>query len=203
MAPNKSNPPSSPTTITNLATNLVTVKLNIDNFLLWKAQILPFLKGHRLYGYIDGTISPPPPTVDGKPNLAYTDWALQDQLILSAINSSLTNNVLAQVLECTTSREVWNTLSSLFSAQSSAHIMQTQFQLATLKKGSETISEYFHKATALSSSLSVAGRPLSPSEFIIYLLAGLGSEYESIVTSITTRPDTLSSAQVFSYLLNH
>ncbi|KAA8546539.1 hypothetical protein F0562_002722 [Nyssa sinensis] len=121
----------------------------------------------------------------------------------SAINSSLTNTMLAQVLDCNTSHEIWNTLSSLFSACSFAHFMQTQFQLATLKKGSETISEYFHKATALSSTLSAACHPLSPSEFNVYLLAGLGSDYESIVTSITTRLELLSSAQFFSYLLNH
>ncbi|KAA8535598.1 hypothetical protein F0562_030601 [Nyssa sinensis] len=80
---------------------------------------------------------------------------------------------------------------------------RTQFQLATLKKGSETISDYFHNTTTLSSTLSAAGHPLSHSEFNIYLFVGLGSDYESIVTSITTRPETLSSAQVFSYLLNH
>ncbi|KAF5458503.1 hypothetical protein F2P56_022526 [Juglans regia] len=81
--------------------------------------------------------------------------------------------------------------------------MQTKYQLTSLKKGSSSISKYFNKATALASSLGAAGHPLSSSEFIVYLLYGLGSDYESLVTSITTRPNTLSTPQVFSYLLNH
>lgn len=41
------------------------------------------------------------------------------------------------------------------------------------------------------------------SELSIYLLASLGTEYESLVTSITTHPDSLSPHQIFSFLLNH
>lgn len=81
--------------------------------------------------------------------------------------------------------------------------MQTKFQLATLKNAFATITKYFNKATSLSSSLNAAGHPLTLSKFTIYLLAILGSYYESIVKSITTRPNPLSSSQIFSYLLNH
>lgn len=81
--------------------------------------------------------------------------------------------------------------------------MQTQFQLATLRKESDSITEYFHKTISLATTLGAACQPLSSSEFIIYLLAGLGNDYESLVTSMTTRPDPLSTLQVFSYLLNH
>ena len=35
--------------ITNLP-HLVTVKLTRDNFLLWKAQIVPYLKGQKVFG---------------------------------------------------------------------------------------------------------------------------------------------------------
>ncbi|KAF5460124.1 hypothetical protein F2P56_020015 [Juglans regia] len=201
MAQNKI-PTLSPSIISSAA-HLITIKLTSDNYLLWNAQILPFLKGNQLYGFVDGTCPKPPPTINEQANPEYAKWVLQDQLLISAINSSLTDKVLAQVLGCSTSYEVWTTLEGLFSTQMQAHIMQTQYSLATLKKGSETITEYFHKATALSASLNAAGHPLSPSEFNIYLLAGLGSDYESLVTSITTRPDPMSSSQIYSYLLNH
>lgn len=81
--------------------------------------------------------------------------------------------------------------------------MQTRLQLATLKKGSKSITEYFHKFKSLASSFSAAGQPLSHSEFTVYLLADLGFNYESLVTSLTTRPEPLSSSQIYSYLLNH
>lgn len=44
-------PPTTLTTIHYLITN----KLTRDNNLLWKAQIVPYLKGQHLYGDLDGT----------------------------------------------------------------------------------------------------------------------------------------------------
>jgi hypothetical protein len=38
----------------------ITIKLTRDNYLLWKAQIVPYLKGQNLFGFIDGTQTPPP-----------------------------------------------------------------------------------------------------------------------------------------------
>ena len=39
---------------------LITIKLTRDNYLLWKAQIVPYLKGQHLFGFINGTQPPPP-----------------------------------------------------------------------------------------------------------------------------------------------
>lgn len=128
----------------------------MENYLLWKAQIVPFLKGHQLFGYVDYTIPMPLPMVDNAVNPEYTKWALQDQLIVSTINASLSDTMLAQVLTCTTSSRIWNTLEKLFAAQSSAHVMKTKLQIAALKKGSATITEYFQKVTTLAATLSAA-----------------------------------------------
>jgi hypothetical protein len=38
---------------------VATVKLNHDNFLLWKAQLVPYFRGQDLFGYTDGSISKP------------------------------------------------------------------------------------------------------------------------------------------------
>ena len=40
--------------------SVTTVKLNHDNFLLWKAQLVPYFKGQELFGYIDDSIPKPP-----------------------------------------------------------------------------------------------------------------------------------------------
>lgn len=58
-------------------------------------------------------------------NLAYERWLQQDQMVLSTILSSLSENVLAQVLLLTTAREVWQALDRMFSSGSSrARVMQ-------------------------------------------------------------------------------
>ena len=35
--------------------HLVTIKLNRDNYLLWKAQIIPYLRGQHLFGFLDSS----------------------------------------------------------------------------------------------------------------------------------------------------
>jgi hypothetical protein len=77
--------------------HLITIKLNRDNYLLWKAQIVPYLRGQHLYGFIDGTKPAPPPTLAVTasetttviPNPEFYTWHTQDQMILSALISSL------------------------------------------------------------------------------------------------------------------
>lgn len=57
-----------------------------------------------------------------------------------------------------------------FPARLYAHMMHTRYQPTTLKKGSDSITEYYNKARALASSLGTIGKPLSPSEFSVFLL---------------------------------
>lgn len=101
------------------------------------------------------------------------------------------------MLNCTTSKDVWITLHSLFATQSTAHVMQTQYQLATLKKGYESITYYFHKAKTLVATFGAARQSFSSSEFSVNLLAGLGSDYDSF----SHLPHHMH--QIYSFLLNY
>ena len=146
--------------------NIVTVKLNRDNFLLWKAQIIPYMRGQRVFSFLDGTITPPPQvipnpdtasTIDSIENPEFLTWVQQDQLIMSTLLSSLTEGVLTQVVGCTTSRDLWMALERMFTSQSRARIMQIHYQLATTKKGGSLISDYFQKFKGLADTLVAAG----------------------------------------------
>jgi len=37
----------------------IPIKLNHDNYLSWKFLILPHVKGHNLYGFLDGALPAP------------------------------------------------------------------------------------------------------------------------------------------------
>ncbi|CAN6278546.1 unnamed protein product [Urochloa humidicola] len=114
---------------TTLALGLaVSEKLSRDNYVLWKAQILPSIRGAQLIGYLDGTTPAPPKTLesekDGKkliiPNPEFDTWLVKDQQLLSYLINSLTKDVLAQVATLATSVEVWIALETMFSARSKA-----------------------------------------------------------------------------------
>uniref|UniRef100_A0A2N9GV08 Retrotransposon gag domain-containing protein n=1 Tax=Fagus sylvatica TaxID=28930 RepID=A0A2N9GV08_FAGSY len=138
-----------------------------------------------------------------EPNPDYHTWLVQDQMILSALISSLTENILAYVVRCTTSREVWLTLERMFTAHSRARTMNIHYQLSTLKKGDSSIADYFHKFTGLVDTLAAIDQPLKQEEQISFLLAGLGSEYESFVTTVQMRTDLISIESLYGHLLSH
>ena len=191
--------------------HLVTIKLNCDNYLLWKAQIVPYLRGQHLFGFLDGSRPAPLQTITVsaadvstlQPNPNYHTWLVQDQMILSALISSLTENILAYVVRCTTSREVWLTLERMLTTHSRARTMNIHYQLSTLKKGDSSIVDYFLKFTGLVDTLAAIDQPLKQEEQISFLLTGLGFEYESFVTTVQMRTDLISIESLYGHLLSH
>lgn len=43
--------------------HMITVKLNGENYLFWSAQVIPYLRGQHVFGFVDGTNLPSPPTI--------------------------------------------------------------------------------------------------------------------------------------------
>uniref|UniRef100_A0A2N9E542 Retrotransposon Copia-like N-terminal domain-containing protein n=1 Tax=Fagus sylvatica TaxID=28930 RepID=A0A2N9E542_FAGSY len=191
--------------------HLITIKLTRDNYLLWKAQIVPYLKGQHLFSFIDGSQSSPPQFLpltsneNSQPSLNpdFLTWQTQDQMILSAFISSLSENILAYVVKCSTSRDVWITLERMFTAHSRARSMNIHYQLATLKKGDSSVADYFHKFTHLTDTLAAVDQPLPPHEALSFLLAGLGSDYDSLVTSVKTQVQPMSLEDLYGHMLSH
>lgn len=51
-------------------------------------------------------------------------------------------------------------------------------------------------------TLSTIGMPLREDEIISFVLSGLGSDYDSLVTSLTTRSEGLTLDDVYTHLLS-
>lgn len=81
--------------------------------------------------------------------------------------------------------------------------MQVHFQLATLKKGNRSITDYFQLLKNLSDTLAVVGRPLNDFKSVYFLLARLGYEYDPFVIFVITRIDSLSFDEIYGHLLTH
>ncbi|KAL6594959.1 hypothetical protein ACP70R_048062 [Stipagrostis hirtigluma subsp. patula] len=101
--------------------NAVTVRLSRDNFFLWKAQATPVLCAQQLFGYVDGSVQAPPKfftegTGDAArqvPNPAYLRWFTQDQHVLSALVSSMNEDMMGQMSQYTTAHDVWTALHAI------------------------------------------------------------------------------------------
>ena len=116
--------------------HLIPVKLKPNNYLSWRAQVLPLLRSRYLEGYVDGTLSCPSPY-----HPAYHAWVAQDQAILSAIQSSLKESVSSLVVFATTSRDAWGALHASFASQSQARAHAIRTQLGEVKLLDRTVTE--------------------------------------------------------------
>uniref|UniRef100_A0A803P3U5 Retrovirus-related Pol polyprotein from transposon TNT 1-94-like beta-barrel domain-containing protein n=1 Tax=Cannabis sativa TaxID=3483 RepID=A0A803P3U5_CANSA len=106
--------------------------------------------------------------------------------------------------QCYTSfNAVWTALEQKFSSQSKARLLQLKSQLSNIQKGNQSISDYVDKIKVLCDSLAIAGHPISDLDLVLHLLNGLGPEFDSVVSGITTRSDNVSRKEVQALLLSH
>lgn len=158
--------------------------------------------------YVDGTEKPPPTipsTTEGQPNIvnpAFVKWEKQDQILLGWLLSSLTEGVLGRVSGLDTSREVWQALEKRYATKTKAHKMQLKRQLHNLKKGNDTMQEYFSKAKKLFDAHAASGTVLSEEDMQQTVLAGLDQAYDAIVTSLSTL-ENIDMDTFHAHLLNY
>ncbi|KAH9726247.1 retrovirus-related pol polyprotein from transposon RE1 [Citrus sinensis] len=187
------------------------IKLTQNNFMLWRSQVVSSTRANELEGFINGSYTCPPrcftspgpnQTVVTHQNLEYQIWKKQDHILLSWLLSSLSEGVLGTVVDCSTSHEVWTTLTNQYGARTRARILYLRTQIQTTKKGSLTIHEYYSRMKTILNTLRAAGNNMNDEDFILCVLAGVGSEYDSVVTNINSMPETPSLSEVYSMLLS-
>jgi gag-polypeptide of LTR copia-type len=181
--------------------------LSNDNYLLWKSQIVPVLRGHGLISFISEKTVPPEESIttsDGvsQINPNFDKWQKQDQLILTWLFNSLSPQILSQVLNCETSLQLWQKLQQIYNSQSLAKILELKLKLQTIKKGGSYCTRYLQKFQAIADLHSI-GSDVSEQDLVLFTLQGLGSEYESFVMAISMRQGLLTITELHNLLLSH
>lgn len=113
---------------------IINVQLDESNLLLWKFQIETAIKGYGLEDYVHGTLITPPRFVtdkDGKlvSNQDFISHQRQDSLVSSWLLSTLSSNLLPQLIGCKSANEIWSTIEQVFNTQSTAKVMFYKRQL--------------------------------------------------------------------------
>ncbi|KAF8408703.1 hypothetical protein HHK36_004767 [Tetracentron sinense] len=193
--------------------NFVTMKLTQSNFLLWKTQVLGLIESQEMMGFIDGEYPIPdrqitiPDTevVDGKNvtvNPAYNLWQRSDRLFRGWITGTLSEEVLGMVFELETASEVWNTLLNSFAQESQEREFFLLEQLQLHRKGTSTISKYIRTFKSVCDDLAAICKLISDRTKVFSLLNGLGSGYESFVTTML-KPPTPTYCEIVPLLQSH
>nr|AAU90262.1 integrase core domain containing protein [Oryza sativa Japonica Group]ABF97857.1 retrotransposon protein, putative, Ty1-copia subclass, expressed [Oryza sativa Japonica Group] len=188
----------------------VAEKLTRTNFLLWKAQILPVIRGARMEGYLTGATQAPLAVIDAKDGEAtvkaskpaFEMWITADQQVLGFLLSTLSKEILTQVISMESAAQVWKAITEMLSSQSRARALNTRLALATTLKGDLSVSDYISKMKVLADEMAFAGKPLDDEELISYVLAGLDDDYEPVVSSLVGKSEVVSLAECYSQLLS-
>lgn len=102
------------------------VKLNGNNYVVWKARLLPLLRANKLLPIVEGTSSCPPTHItqtsaDGTTtivsNPTYEDWSTHDQVALKWILNTLADTIVGRLSTFTSSTDAWRFTATSYVAQ--------------------------------------------------------------------------------------
>jgi gag-polypeptide of LTR copia-type len=146
----------------------ISTRLNRNNFLSWKSQIISALHGHGLYHFLIDIAHEENVSVEGvqQSNPFFSRWHRQDQLILSWPRSTLSDTILSQVVSCDTSATLWKSLLQSFSATSRARLSELRRALQTTTKEGLSCADYCQKMKSLADEFAFVGSPISDDDLV-------------------------------------
>ncbi|KAE8779146.1 hypothetical protein D1007_47873 [Hordeum vulgare] len=147
-------------------------RLTRSNYILWRTQIMPGIRGTGFFGYVEGSMSEP------------------------------AKEVLVQVKSIAHANEVWMALANMFSSHSLSHVNNICIVLAKAQKGNQTVTAYFVQMRSLANEIVVANKPIPDEELVLYILAGVDMEYQRLVSALDARTTMVSLDDLFAQISN-
>ena len=172
--------------------NMMTVKLDSSNYIVWKHQISMVLETYSLFELLDDT-QPilekflTEGSVTAILNPEYSIWKSKEKALLTFISSTLTPFVLALTVGCHSAKEVWKVLENRFSSISRSHIMNLKGELHNIRKGCDSVDLYLQKIKVVRDKLMAVGIILDDEELLHIAIKGLPKEFNAFKSATCTR----------------
>ncbi|KAA0067173.1 retrotransposon protein [Cucumis melo var. makuwa] len=154
--------------------NLVPIRLDSTNYILWKYQVSSILKAHSFFGHIDDTLPCPPKHLSSSTlgtnseiNPEYLQWLSRSQALITLINATLSSSALAHVVGSVSSKALWLSLEK-----------------------------------PLIDKLVAASISLEDEEILVHTLNGLPVSFNAFRTSIRTRSGNISLEELHTLLIS-
>ena len=122
---------------------------------------------------------------------------------MSWLYTSLSEDIMAQIVGYSIAVEIWNALNQIYSTSSMAQVTELRTNLQTLRKDGLLAGEYIQKLKSICNSLAAIREPVSKKDHLIYLFSGLNHEYNPFVTSIQNQSDQPTIEQIHSLLFSY
>ncbi|KAL6320731.1 hypothetical protein AAG906_008731 [Vitis piasezkii] len=91
----------------------------------------------------------------------------------------------------------------MYASKSRTRAMQLKEELTMIKKGNQTVQEYLHTVKALADEISLIDHPIVDDDLTLYILNGLGSDFQEIAAPIRAREKPLTFEELHDLLIGH
>lgn len=137
--------------------------------MLWKAHILPAVRGAQLMGYLSGPLKAPAESIQAEKS---SESGIH-QWVLSYLLNSMTRKVIIQVTMYQTAAEVWGAI----------HLLS---KMSSTRKGDTTALVYFTEMRGYAEEIEAAEKKFEDDDVISYIYACLVSDYNSFIENVST-----------------
>lgn len=181
-----------------MASSTVRIELlNKENFDTWKIQMEALLIKNDAWSYVGGdTVKPELIVGDERSVAEVKKWETADQKAKSDIILAISPTELKQIKGCTTAREVWNKLSSIYQSKGPAR-KATLLKQSMLQRmeDDEDVRVYLRKFFDTVDKLCDMEVDINPDLLTVMLLYSLPPCYENFRCAIESR-DELPTPEV-------
>ncbi|XP_076890524.1 uncharacterized protein LOC143541637 [Bidens hawaiensis] len=190
--------------------------LSPTNYGHWKLMIQPFLTTHSLFGYVDGIIPCPPPTISAprtsakedttlvtQSNPNYTIWLCNDAHVRMLIISTISETSFQHV-QGVTSRDLWLGLERAYAPHTSSREFTLKAQLLKIQmEKDETSAAYLARAQEYANAFANIGQPMPDKDIVMLVVAGLREEYNGVKQTLFARQYTAVFNELPGLLEDH
>lgn len=164
--------------------------LDLDNYAIWAIK-MRFLLTHK------GLWSAVKPAEGSAVERSLNDKAL------SVIGLNVRDHHLLTVSGCETAKAAWDALENIYKSRSLTRQLTLRRELNMLsKEPAEALPAYFSRAKSLWGDLTACQVPVSESEIVLSVLAGLPESFNTIVTVLQSSDKELKLDSILASLLS-
>ncbi|KAI3690613.1 hypothetical protein L2E82_48745 [Cichorium intybus] len=185
--------------VTNIQTKIRTLDGTKVTYSSWTKLFCLHAKAYKVSDHINGT----PPPIETDPG--YVQWAEIDALVLQWIYSTLSDELMARILENdTTAQAAWNKLKSTFLSNKGSHAAALKQEFSNLTLGAcSSMETYCQKLKDLADQLGDVDNPVTESRLVLQLVCGLRPEFDVVGAFINQSSPSWDTARSMLHLEQH
>ncbi|UYV83479.1 hypothetical protein LAZ67_23001155 [Cordylochernes scorpioides] len=164
-------------------------KFDGKNFASWKFRIVSILEGKELDDLLEGD----PPEDEVK----FKEWKKKDAQAKGIITCAMTDSLVALILNCKTSKDIWIALHERYEGDKKKRIIKARNDVSRLiMKKEENWEEYLYRAEKLLEQARNLGAEIEDQEFTTSVIRGLPQKYNLVALQLNSQMKNMDTCQV-------